>query len=347
MLAYLSLFVMAASKLAQARPHSINTRGRYTTHSTRRAMSGDGSSSQPGTSCRNATESAAVLPDAFEDPELDDEVTLESCCLWDTKCDEQEPDFAILIFIHYNGMMFPGGESMQLDGTKNDLPLLLDFLGYRHRTTEQALRFYVLADFDCLYTDCEGITNFIPTLLPTKAHIAGTIIQATQGGGSGLIFYGGHCERGDNHRPSLLPWDRIPIYSNEFYSWLPRFCKPGTTMTIVLDACETEPFLVDILRWFKQDRGRQEQLVIVSAADAGQRAGTVEVGEPGLGRRHGTLTWYLTNYLRFHPSLPAPVLEACLVASCICPKTILPHPYGFQRPRIAATSPLPSPFRLL
>ncbi|KAG8899698.1 hypothetical protein FRC01_010409, partial [Tulasnella sp. 417] len=212
------------------------------------------------------------------DPELDDEVALESACLWDTGC--KEPDFAILIFLHYHGMVFLGGESMQLDGTKNDLPLLLDFLGYRHRPTAQTLRFYVLADFDCLYTDCEGITNFIPAIEPTKAHIAHTIVQATRGGGSGLIFYGGHCERGDGPRPFLLPWDRTPIYSNEFYSWLPRFCKPGTTITIVLDACETEPFLADITRRFQQDRGRHRhlagQLVVVSAAGAGQRAGTVE-----------------------------------------------------------------------
>ncbi|KAG8924235.1 hypothetical protein FRC01_011750, partial [Tulasnella sp. 417] len=110
-------------------------------------------------------------------------------------------------------------------------------------------------------------------------------------------------------RSYLIPSDTQRIYGEDILACFPALQNSDTKYTIVLDACESEPFLE--LEYTYDETGahgpqtssapsrcEQAQLVVVSAARRGELANTVTVpgSEPTL-TAYGFLTYFLLRRL--------------------------------------------------
>lgn len=265
---------------------------------------------------------------------------------------------------------------MQLNSVIADLVLVLTHLKYIHDDQERV--WYLLLDFDCLFTDLTGNTRPLPRVEPTKEACLRTLEIAAQNGSSGLVYYGGHGERclpgfselvrsGPNFlykeviedtsgpvETYLLCKDAQRISSEEFFSRLKDISPPECVLTIVLDACHAEGFLAaagklpyvydgsteeEANRVVDQGRGSSSQRVVVTAARVGELAGCVR---PSKGEpEHGALTWFMISWVSKHPEGTAVDVAQRLESIC---RT---RPDQTQRPRISARHPLTGSFRLL
>ncbi|KIO32909.1 hypothetical protein M407DRAFT_4173 [Tulasnella calospora MUT 4182] len=202
---------------------------------------------------------------------------------------------------------------------------------------DQEREWYFLLDFDCHYTDLNGKTQLLPRIEPTKEAFLSTMEMASQNGSSGLVYYGGHGERGLPGSGELVYLDKKILYkeivkdasgpiqtyllckdaqrisSEEFFSRLPDSPPPECVLTIVFD-------------------------VVVTAARVGELAGTV-LPPPGRPTAvlHGALTWFMVSWISKHPEADAVNVAQRLKYICAYK----------QHPRISARHPFTGPFQLL
>lgn len=287
------------------------------------------------------------------------------------------PEFIILIFIHYRGWIRKeDGSPMVLEAVKNDVQLVLKFLQYRHGDQSKMWRF--LLDFPCEFTDCEKVTELLPSTPPTSHAILEAIRDSSSAGGSGLVYYGGHCENrpngmsslnfnrtenvfyyyteatehGRTPRPYLVPSDARRLYGDDLLACLPSLQNPNIKYTFVFDACTSEPLLE--LSYTYDETGmhntaplcdEQAQLVAVSAARRGEMAGTITI--PGsIPVAYGFLTFYLLRCLSrrfcFRPSILTLVRYLNRKCAMTRPETQLR-----QHISVASRRPLVGAFKLL
>lgn len=287
------------------------------------------------------------------------------------------PEFIILIFIHYRGWIRKeDGSPMVLEAVKNDVQLVLKFLRYRHG--DQSKRWRFLLDFPCEFTDYENGAELLPSTPPTSDAILEAIRDSSSAGGSGLVYYGGHCENrpdgksflnfnrtknafyystqatdpGRTPRSYLIASDAQRLYGDDLLACLPSLQNPNTKYTFVFDACTSEPLLE--LGYTYDETGmhntaslcdEQAQLVAVSAARRGETAGTITILGP-IPVAYGFLTYYLLHCLSrrfcFQPSTLT--LVRYLNRKCAMTK-----PETQMRQHISVTSrrPLVGAFKLL
>ncbi|KAG8963252.1 hypothetical protein FRC00_007095, partial [Tulasnella sp. 408] len=120
------------------------------------------------------------------------------------------------ILVHYEGWTTGSSEmrSMQLNAVKKDLKRLLDFLEYRHDDSTKT--WHILLDFECTYKDYTGKENALTTCgRPDRETILKIVEEATKNGGTGLIYYGGHCHYMGRGTSRLDKRDTSRIYTEK------------------------------------------------------------------------------------------------------------------------------------
>lgn len=288
--------------------------------------------------------------------------------------------FVVLVFIQYeNWVRDSNGKPMHLNSVRADLELLLSHLGYRHDDEQRT--WYFLLDFDCLYTDPTGKTQVLPRVEPTKDAILNTLEIVGQNEESGLVYYGGHGERGPPGSGELvdsgdkliykevvengagpvttflLSNDAKRISSEELFSRLPDSLPPQSVITICLDTCHAEGLLTSAVNLPHVYDGSREhrapevvgqaqklscQRVVITAAQVGEAAGAVfPSAYKPADVLHGILTWFMVSWVSKYPEATAANVARRL--NYICGT----YPENQQHPRIAARYPLTEPFQLL
>ncbi|KAG8984311.1 hypothetical protein FRB90_005407, partial [Tulasnella sp. 427] len=193
---------------------------------------------------------------------------------------------------------------------------------------------YFLIDFDGSFRDRNGEVKLLPRIDPTKDSILKILATVGKNGESGLVYYGGHGERGLPGRselirsgtlnlyreiledPSasedtyLLSIDAQRIYGKEIFSVLPENPNTNCVITVVFDTCNAEGLLTHAGRLpFVYDGSSESdpvpsvdklheelsQRVIVTAARVGETAGTVVAPESD--RTHGILSWCMIDWI--------------------------------------------------
>lgn len=289
--------------------------------------------------------------------------------------------FVVLVFIQYeNWVRDSNGEPMHLNSVRDDLELLLSHLGYRHDDEQRTWHF--LLDFDCIYTDPTGKTQVLPRVEPTKDAILYTLEIAGENERPGLVYYGGHGERGLPGSGELVPSGRKLIYkevvedtsgavttyllsndakrisSEELFSRLPDNLRPQSVITVCLDACHAEGLLTSAGNLphvydgstgpgAHQVVGQAQKLscqrVVITAARVGEAAGTVF---PSAYYKPGAVLHGILTWFMSSWLSKYPEATAANVAqrlNYICGT----YPENQQHPRIAARYPLTGPFQLL
>ncbi|KIO23240.1 hypothetical protein M407DRAFT_214918 [Tulasnella calospora MUT 4182] len=160
------------------------------------------------------------------------------------------------------------------------------------RHGDQSTTWKLLLDFPCQFTDDENVTAFLPTISPTRDAILDSIRELSSAGGSGLIYYAGHCENRPDGISYLIPSDAQRLYGE----------NPNLKYTFVLDVelgyTYDETGMQDRNSRTAPLRSEQAQLVVVSAAQRGETAGTITItGRESTPTSHGYLTYYLLRCL--------------------------------------------------
>ncbi|KAG8953809.1 hypothetical protein FRC04_001439 [Tulasnella sp. 424] len=154
-------------------------------------------------------------------------------------------------------------------------------------------------DFDVDYEDTNGVTRPVPRkpVLPSWDGILGILREASAGGGSGFVHFGGHCmytTAGTSNITQLKPYrytetangspvmeafivttDGRRLYGREFIEALGDGAdkRYGTTLTISFDMCNASAFLAGVVQMPCQYRGEGiQEPAIQTTRDTNQLA---------------------------------------------------------------------------
>ncbi|KAG8951734.1 hypothetical protein FRC04_005755 [Tulasnella sp. 424] len=239
----------------------------------------------------------------------------------------------IIICLCYGGLEWPEGGSMELEGPKNDLLLLLRNLRYRHRNEDR--QFLIFTDFEVSFQDHTGFSDTVATIRATHDNLASRVpdtMRDLDREDKCAIYFSGHIDSPQAGQGSarIILRDDDGIYDHELRGWLNQSRFPTTTIVAILDACHSGGFLGLPYVHTKGDRsisttngtyGEQMNSQVVSVAiplwrfvpnpiDALPKVeisstsrdqlsfGDKYKGDGESETTHGILTWHLLEYLK-------------------------------------------------
>lgn len=152
----------------------------------------------------------------------------------------------IIICLCYEGLEWPEGGSMELEGPKNDLPLLLRNLRYRHRNEDR--QFLIFTDFEVSFQDHTGFSDTVATIRATHDNLASRVpdtMRDLDREDKCAIYFSGHIDSPQAGQGSarIVLRDDEGIYDHELRGWLNHSRYPTTTIVAIFDACHSGGFL--------------------------------------------------------------------------------------------------------
>lgn len=240
----------------------------------------------------------------------------------------------IIICLCYEGVEYPEGGSMTLEGPREDLNLLLKRVQYRHHN--ETRQFLIFTDFKMDFQDHTGFSRQLPTIDATHRNIATRVQGTMQDLGRGdkcLLYYSGHIELDqpiveEGSAQIMLQGDRN-LSDYELRTWLALSRFPTTTIIAIFDACHSGGFLAlpHLLNrdgtWVNRSEPASEvqmksQVVEISSTTKHQVSFSEKYPEDqgDSGTTHGILTWNLLQYLNDNQRPNVRELASHILSKC-------------------------------
>ncbi|KAG9043549.1 hypothetical protein FS837_009406 [Tulasnella sp. UAMH 9824] len=158
----------------------------------------------------------------------------------------------VIVSLSYPGMhRIEDDASMELNGTKYDLFLLLQHFDYRH--DGNPIKFTLIHDFDVDFTDSTGVRKIIPKVDAGRDSIRTTIkriMRTAEPTSKIAFFYGGHGEYAEVNMMNgtdgdesdfqcIIAGDGRRIYGKELRSWFCDARYSSVAVTAVFDTCHS------------------------------------------------------------------------------------------------------------